>query len=466
MSNINYVNYGMRRVAFLSKWFFACFLFSYQNARSHWQKRKRGSDKTTTSNPDCVLQPLAQWRTHSQQHKFLSPTFGLAVTASSRMSSSSLCRLSSPATISRRLPPTNTTLAFDRGAPSCLCFTVNHTRESKIRRIVKMSATEISNTRLSSDSFTIKPPRHPTYDLKGIIKLALAEDAGDRGDITCKATIPFDMEVEAYFLAKEDGIIAGIALAEIIFHEVDPSLKVEWSQKDGDYVHKGLQFGKVHGRAHNIVVAERVVLNFMQRMSGIATLTKAMADAASPAYILETRKTAPALRLLDKWAVLIGGGRNHRMGLFDMVMIKDNHISIAGGVTNALKAVDLYLDQNNLQMEVEVETRTLEEVKELLHHASQTKTSLTRIMLDNMVVPLPNGDVDVSMLKEAVQLVNGRFETEASGNVTLETVHKIGQTGVTYISSGSLTHSVKALDISLKIDTELALKVGRRTGRA
>ncbi|XP_028100030.1 nicotinate-nucleotide pyrophosphorylase [carboxylating], chloroplastic-like isoform X1 [Camellia sinensis] len=360
------------------------------------------------------------------------------------------------------------------------------------RLIVKMSATGTRNPGISIQSVAVKPPSHPTYDLKGVIKLALAEDAGDRGDVTCMATIPADMEVEAHFLAKENGVIAGIALAEMIFGEVDPTLKVEWSRKDGDCVQKGLQFGKVHGRAHNIVVAERVVLNFMQRMSGIATLTKAMADAARPAYILETRKTAPGLRLVDKWAVLIGGGRNHRMGLFDMVMIKDNHISVAGGVKDALRSVDLYLEQNNLHMGVEkkfrnaetdhrerinsftfvgpththVETRTLEEVNEALHYASQTKTSLTRIMLDNMVVPLPNGDVDVSMLKEAVDLINGRFDTEASGNVTLETVHKIGQTGVTYISSGALTHSVKALDISLKIDTELALEVGRRTKRA
>ncbi|XP_054822911.1 nicotinate-nucleotide pyrophosphorylase [carboxylating], chloroplastic-like isoform X1 [Prosopis cineraria] len=345
-------------------------------------------------------------------------------------------------------------------------FSPNFPGQSKIRKVVKMSATDITSSTISSKSFAIKPPMHPTYDLKNIIKSALAEDAGDQGDVTCLATIPFDMEVDAYFLAKEDGIIAGIALAEMIFHEVDPSLRVEWSQNDGDYIHKGLQFGKVHGRAHNIVVAERVVLNFMQRMSGIATLTKKMADAAYPAYILETRKTAPGLRLLDKWAVLIGGGRNHRMGLFDMIMMKDNHISIAGGLTNALRAADLYLKERDLQMPVEVETRTLEEVKEALHYASQTKTSLTRIMLDNMVVPLANGDVDISMLKEAVELVNGRFETEASGNVTIETVHQIGQSGVTYISSGSLTHSVKALDISLKIDTELALKVGRRTGRA
>ncbi|XP_043691088.1 nicotinate-nucleotide pyrophosphorylase [carboxylating], chloroplastic isoform X2 [Telopea speciosissima] len=337
---------------------------------------------------------------------------------------------------------------------------------SSSRRIVSMSALETRNPTVPLKSMVVKPPSHPTYDLKGMIKLALSEDAGDRGDVTCMATVPVDMEVEAHFLAKDDGVIAGIALADMIFDEVDPSLKVEWYQMDGDYIRKGMQFGKVYGRAHNIVVAERVVLNFMQRMSGIATLTKAMADAAHPACILETRKTAPGLRLVDKWAVLIGGGQNHRMGLFDMVMIKDNHISVAGGVSNAIKSVDQFLEQRNLLMGVEVETRTLEEVKEVLHYTSQTKTSLTRIMLDNMVVPLPNGDVDVSMLKEAVELINGSFETEASGNVTLGTVHKIGQTGVTYISSGALTHSVKALDISLKIDTELALQVGRRTKRA
>ncbi|XP_039065978.1 nicotinate-nucleotide pyrophosphorylase [carboxylating], chloroplastic-like [Hibiscus syriacus] len=334
------------------------------------------------------------------------------------------------------------------------------------RRVVRMAAAQTENAGLSLEAMAIKPPSHPTYDLKGIIKLALAEDAGNRGDVTCMATIPFDMGVEAYFLAKEDGIIAGIALAEMVFQDVDPSLKVEWSRKDGDYVHKGLQFGKVIGRAHSIVVAERIALNFMQRMSGIATLTKAMADAAHPAYILETRKTAPGLCLVGKWAVLIGGGKNHRLGLFDMVLIKDNHISIAGGISNAVRSVDQYIERENLQMEVEVETRTLEEVKEVLQYASQSKTSLTRIMLDNMVIPLPNGDVDVSMLKEAVELINGKFETEASGNVTLETIHKIGQTGVTYISSGALTHSVTALDISPKIDTELALEVGRRTKRA
>ncbi|XP_057459648.1 quinolinate phosphoribosyltransferase [decarboxylating] 1a-like isoform X1 [Actinidia eriantha] len=215
-----------------------------------------------------------------------------------------------------------------------------------------MSATANRNHGTSIQSVAVKPPSHPTY--KGVIKLALAEDAGDRGDVICMATIPIDMEVEAHFMAKEDGVIAGIALADMVFSEVDPTLKVEWSRKDGDNVQKGLQFGKVHGRVHNIVVAERLVLNFMQRMSGTATLTKVMANAASPAYILETGKTAPGLCLVDKWAVLIGGGRSHRMGLFDMFMIKDNHISITGSVKNALRSVYLYLEENNLHMGVEV----------------------------------------------------------------------------------------------------------------
>ncbi|XP_062198565.1 nicotinate-nucleotide pyrophosphorylase [carboxylating], chloroplastic isoform X2 [Phragmites australis] len=312
----------------------------------------------------------------------------------------------------------------------------------------------------------VAPPAHPTYDLKAVIALALSEDAGDRGDVSCLATIPSDVEAEATFIAKADGVIAGISLADMIFNQVDPSLKVQWFESDGNFVHKGFQFGKVHGCARSIIVAERVVLNFMQRMSGIATLTKAMSDAARPACILETRKTAPGLRLVDKWAVLIGGGKNHRLGLFDMVMIKDNHISVAGGIANAMRSVDQFLEKEKLALPVEVETRTIEEVKDVLKYAAENKTSLTRIMLDNMVVPLPNGDVDVSMLKDAVQLINGKFETEASGNVTIDTVKKIGETGVTYISSGALTHSVKALDISLKIDTELALQVGRRTNRA
>ncbi|OEL36028.1 Nicotinate-nucleotide pyrophosphorylase [carboxylating], chloroplastic [Dichanthelium oligosanthes] len=313
----------------------------------------------------------------------------------------------------------------------------NHQRQRLPTRLLRLPARPRAAPMFAEarpPASPVAPPAHPTYDLRAVIALALSEDAGDRGDVSCLATIPSDVEAEATFIAKADGVIAGISLADMILNQVDSSLKVEWFESDGNYVHKGLQFGKVYGCARSIIVAERVVLNFMQRMSGIATLTKAMSDAARPACILETRKTAPGLRLVDKWAVLIGGGKNHRLGLFDMVMIKDNHISVAGGIANAMRSVDQFLDKEKLTIPVEVETRTLEEVKDVLKYAAENRTSLTRIMLDNMVVPLPNGDVDVSMLKDAVQLINGRFETEASGNVTIDTVKKIGETGVTYIS--------------------------------
>jgi len=313
---------------------------------------------------------------------------------------------------------------------------------------------------------SIPPPVHPTYDLQQLIRLALAEDAGDRGDITCLATIGPEIQAQAQFLAKEDGVVGGIAMADLVFSEVDPSLQVEWEMMDGDMVTKGLHFGTVSGSARSILIAERVVLNFMQRMSGIATVTKAMVEAASPSRILETRKTAPGLRLIDKWAVLIGGGENHRMGLYDMVLVKDNHIAVAGGIPQAIAAVDAYLKQENLDVGIEIETRTLEEVQEVISCIERGVGRVTRVLLDNMVVRMPNGDVDVSMLQSAVDLVNSRFETEASGNVTIETVGRIGSTGVTYISSGALTHSVKALDISLNVDTELAVAVAKRTNRA
>eukprot|EP00271_Cylindrocystis_brebissonii_P007001 TRINITY_DN2003_c0_g1_i3.p2 TRINITY_DN2003_c0_g1~~TRINITY_DN2003_c0_g1_i3.p2 ORF type:complete len:220 (-),score=54.82 TRINITY_DN2003_c0_g1_i3:551-1210(-) len=215
----------------------------------------------------------------------------------------------------------------------------------------------------------------------------------------------------------------------------------------------------------------------MQRMSGIATATRRMAEAAKPARILETRKTAPGLRLVDKWAVLIGGGENHRMGLFDMILIKDNHIAAAGGIRQAVEAARKYLIEKGMDIGMEVETRTLEEVKEVLGCLRGEKGQrgrVTRLMLDNMVAPRKPSPgeaqggasqplLDVSMMEEAVKLIDGRVETEASGNVTQETVAQIGATGVTFISSGALTHSVKALDISLNIDTQLAREVGERT---
>lgn len=211
------------------------------------------------------------------------------------------------------------------------------------------------------------------------------------------------------------------------------------------------------GSARSILVAERIALNFLQRMSGIATATHHMVDAASgfSAKILDTRKTVPGLRMLDKWAVLLGGGCNHRMGLFDAMMIKDNHIAAAGGISNAVKSAHQYILEKGIgDIMIEVETRTMEELREVIQIVEKWGPGclVTRVMLDNMAKKTEDG-VDISMLKEAVGLVDGRIETEASGNVTLETVRDIASTGVSYISSGSLTHSVSALDISMKILT-------------
>ena len=199
---------------------------------------------------------------------------------------------------------------------------------------------------------------------------------------------------------------------------------------------------------HSILRAERVLLNFMQRMSGIATLTRQMADAAAPATMLETRKTVPGLRLPDKWAVLVGGGKNHRMGLFDMIMIKDNHIAASGSIEAAVRNAQAYLKEKESPAKIEVETRTMAEVAQviaLLDDDEADTSAVSRVMLDNM---------SLEDMAEAVRMFAGRVETEASGNVTLETVHAIGQTGVTFVSSGALTHSVMALDISLNVSTE------------
>jgi nicotinate-nucleotide pyrophosphorylase (carboxylating) len=293
----------------------------------------------------------------------------------------------------------------------------------------------------------IAPPPHPTYSLDAVIYAALEEDSGDIGDVSSLSTIPSETMSTATLLAKANGTLAGEALATRVLRAVDPELEVEWMKRDGDSVTRGEIFMKCKGRARSILKAERVVLNFMQRMSGIATMTKAYAEAAKPATMLETRKTVPGLRVIDKWAVLIGGGKNHRIGLFDMVMIKDNHIAAAGGIEAAVRASEEYLHKRGLQdIKIEVEARTMDEVKTviaLLDNPDIPTHSVSRLMLDNM---------SVDDMKHAVKLIDGRVETEASGNVTLDTVHAIGQTGVTYISSGALTHSVTALDISLNID--------------
>ena len=282
--------------------------------------------------------------------------------------------------------------------------------------------------------------------ISDLIAVALDEDIGP-GDVTTEATIPPATSAEAVFLAKQNGVVAGLHVAEQVFKTLDVDLEVRWQQQDGGRVESGEIFGAVSGSAHAILMGERLALNIMQRMSGIASATRLMADAAKPhhARILDTRKTAPGLRAFDKWAVLLGGGENHRIGLFDMILIKDNHIAAAGGIEEAIAAAGRYREAQAPHLQIEVETRTLEEVD-----AAVTAGGIDRILLDNMVEVRESG-IDTSMLQEAVQRIDGRVITEASGNVTQETVPAIAATGVDYISSGALTHSVKALDISLKV---------------
>ena len=287
-------------------------------------------------------------------------------------------------------------------------------------------------------------------DLDALLARALAEDVG-AGDVTTEATIPPETRATARFLLKEDGVVAGLAVAERVFEAVDPDLDVAWAAADGDALEAGSTFGTVGGRARSVLVAERLALNLMQRMGGIATASRRMAEAARPAVVLDTRKTAPGLRHLDKWAVRLGGAQNHRVGLFDMVLVKDNHIAAAGGVRAAVESVDRHLRQHDRDVPVEVEARTLDEVDAVLD-ARADGLRVDRVLLDNMARRTDGGGLDVSTLEAAVRRVGGRLETEASGTVTLETVGRIAATGVDFISSGALTHSVRALDVSLKID--------------
>lgn len=293
---------------------------------------------------------------------------------------------------------------------------------------------------------------YPSYlteaALDDLIQHALREDVGP-GDVTTLATIPTEIQAEAHFLAKADGVLAGCIAAERVFAQVDPEVEVTWSLHDGASLRAGIVFGAVRGAARSLLVGERLALNLMQRMSGIATATHQMVDAARPhrARILDTRKTAPGLRLLDKWAVKIGGGENHRIGLYDRILIKDNHIAARGGIVPAIQAAHAYRAAHDPSLEIEVETRTLAEVEAVL-----ATGDVEYLLLDNMVHLREDGAVDTSRLAEAVALVAGRIATEASGNVTLATVPAIAATGVDYISSGALTHSVAALDISLKVN--------------
>lgn len=273
--------------------------------------------------------------------------------------------------------------------------------------------------------------------LLSFIDQALTEDVGN-GDHTSLASIPAGQTGKAQLILKDTGILAGIELAEMIFKRVDPSLELEINMRDGDAFKPGQVALTVSGSVHAILVAERLVLNTMQRMSGIATYTHYLQSliAHTKAKVLDTRKTTPNFRMLEKWAVKIGGGVNHRYGLFDMILLKDNHVDFSGGVAQALKNSKSYVAATGRELKIEIETRTLDEVRQAL-----AEGGAFRIMLDNMP-PV--------MMKEAVALINGKTEVEASGGITEETIAAVAESGVDYISVGSLTHSYKSKDMSLK----------------
>ena len=273
-------------------------------------------------------------------------------------------------------------------------------------------------------------------ELKKFIKESLKEDIKD-GDHTTLACIDKNNLSTAKIVSKESGTIAGIKLAEIIFKEVDENLKITSFYKDGDDINEKDVILKVSGSSHAILNAERLVLNCMQQMSAIATKTRKISDLISStnAKILDTRKTIPLNRHIQKWAVKIGGGYNHRFGLYDMIMIKDNHIDFCNGITNAIKKTKVYLSNNNKDLEIIVETRNISEVKEVL-----AEGGIRRVLLDNF---------SYKDTKEAVKIINHQYETESSGGINEENILKYAKCGVDYISLGALTHSIKNFDISL-----------------
>ncbi len=269
-----------------------------------------------------------------------------------------------------------------------------------------------------------------------LIELAIAEDIGD-GDHSSIGAIPLGEQGKARLIVKESGVLCGVMVAKYIVNKIDPSLEMKICYKDGDEVGVGDIIFTISGRIHSILQAERLVLNFMQRMSGISTYTKRLVDKIShtSAQLLDTRKTTPGLRLMEKYAVTVGGGVNHRMGLYDMVMLKDNHNDYAGSITSSVERTKAYLKSTNREIKIEVETRNLDEVKEAL------SAGVDRIMFDNF---------SPEEMVKAVQLVNKQCETEASGGITESTIQYYAETGVDFISVGALTHSVSSLDLSLK----------------
>ncbi len=273
-------------------------------------------------------------------------------------------------------------------------------------------------------------------NIKEIIKSAIAEDVGP-GDYSSLSTIPTDATNSAKLLIKEDGILAGIDIAKEVFRQVDSTLKFEKKIEDGTHVKIGDIAFIVSGSAISILTGERLALNFMQRMSGIATSTNKYVKAieGTNTKILDTRKTTPLLREFEKYSVKVGGGKNHRFALYDMIMIKDNHIDFAGGIAEAIDSCNKYLSDNSLDLRIEIEVRNNNELEQVLK-----KGNIHRIMLDNYS---PN------QISEALILIDKRYETEASGGITIETIRSYAETGVDYISVGALTHHIKSQDMSL-----------------
>ena len=281
-----------------------------------------------------------------------------------------------------------------------------------------------------------KPPYLSKQLISDFIQRALKEDIGP-GDYSSLASLDKNAKGAATLQIKESGILAGVEVALEVFRQIDANLSLDVYMEDGSSVEEGDIVLEVNGKAQSILSAERLALNILQRMSGIATKTANLSKliAHTSCRLLDTRKTTPNFRMFEKWAVLLGGGQNHRYALYDMIMLKDNHIDYAGGILNAVERTRAFLEAANLELKIEVETRTLEEVNEAI------KAEVNIILLDNM---------STEMLKQGVDLVAGKCQTEASGGITEETIVQIAETGVDFISVGALTHSYKSLDMSLK----------------
>jgi len=270
-----------------------------------------------------------------------------------------------------------------------------------------------------------------------LIDLAFAEDIGD-GDHTPLCCIPEDATGRSQLIIKEDGILAGIEIAREVFRRFDPDLQVDVRINDGANVHRGDIAMVVSGRTRSLLQTERLMLNIMQRMSGIATMTHRYVERleGTGTRVLDTRKTTPGMRILEKQAVKIGGGVNHRIGLFDMILLKDNHVDFAGGIANAIDRCHQYLKEKGLDLKIEIEVRNFDELQQVLDHGG-----VHRIMLDNF---------SVADTRRAVEIIDHRYETESSGGITFDTIRDYAEQGVDFISVGALTHSVKGLDMSFK----------------